>query len=171
MPSNLPGSATSTARQAYQLMAGLVTKLASTASGLGASLLGIEDSAGYFTGTTVEGALAELGLVRPDVLLTDPGDGGAIAVTRSGCVPIVTAGAGQTRTLAVPTFIGQMLTLFMKTDGGGDAVVTVAAAINVAGNTHITLNDVNDSIQLVGVSNGVSLVWRVSQNDGCTLAA
>lgn len=169
MPTSIPGSATSTARQASQLMAGFITKLASTATGLGASLLGVEDAGSYVNGATVEAVLAELGLVRPDVLLTDPGNAGAIGVTRSGCVPIVTAGA-ETRTLAVPTFIGQMLTLFMKTDGG-DCVVTVTGGMNVAGNTHATLNDVNDSLQLVGVSNGVTLVWRVSQNDGCTLAA
>lgn len=35
--------------------------LASTANGQGASLLGIEDSGAYFTATTVEGALAEIG--------------------------------------------------------------------------------------------------------------
>jgi hypothetical protein len=38
----------------------LSTDLASTATGKGASLIGIEDSAGNFTATTVEGALAEL---------------------------------------------------------------------------------------------------------------
>lgn len=36
--------------------------LSSTANGLGASIIGIEDSAGYFSSSDVEGALAELGL-------------------------------------------------------------------------------------------------------------
>lgn len=36
-------------------------QLASTAANLGASLVGVEDAGGYFTGTTVEAALAELG--------------------------------------------------------------------------------------------------------------
>lgn len=169
MPSSLPGSATFTARQAYQRMTAFITNLASTTSGLGATLIGIADTASYFTGTTVEAALAELGLVRPDVLITDPGNAGAIPVTRSGSVPIVTT-AAQTRTLAVPTFIGQMITIYMQTDGG-DCVLTVTGGMNLAGNTHATFDNVGDSLLLVGVSNGVSLVWRVAQNDGCVLAA
>lgn len=40
------------------------TDLASTASGKGASLIGIQDSAGKITATTVEGALAELAANR-----------------------------------------------------------------------------------------------------------
>lgn len=36
-------------------------QLASAAANLGASLVGVEDAGGYFTGTTVEAALAELG--------------------------------------------------------------------------------------------------------------
>jgi hypothetical protein len=39
----------------------IVSDLASTASGKGASTVGIYDTANYFTSTTVEGALAELG--------------------------------------------------------------------------------------------------------------
>jgi hypothetical protein len=38
----------------------LAPDLASTANGEGASLIGVEDSAGYFTATTVEGVLEEL---------------------------------------------------------------------------------------------------------------
>ena len=48
--------------------------------------------------------------------IPDPGDAGAIPVAQSGYVPIVTAGS-ETRTLAIPTFVGQELLLFIKTDG------------------------------------------------------
>lgn len=64
--------------------------------------------------------------------LIDPGNAGAIPVTRSGHVPLVTTGA-QTRTIAAPTFTGQELLLFLKTDGG-DCVVTVPTGINQNGN-------------------------------------
>jgi len=157
-----------TARQVSQLVSNFQAQLASTTASFGAALVGVVDSAGYFSGTTVEAVLAELGIVRPDNIITDPGNAGAIVVTRSGTCALVTTGA-QTRTLAIPTFINQMVTLYFQTDGG-DCVVTVAQAINVAGNTAITLNDVNDSIQLVAVYNGTALRWRVAQNDGCTLA-
>lgn len=158
---------TYTARQVSQIVSAFQTQLASTTASLGAALVGVVDAGTYYTGVTVEAVLAELGIIRPDNNITDPGNAGAIVVTRSGTCPIVSA-AAETRTLAIPTFVNQMLTLYFKTDGG-DCVVTVAQAINVAGNTTITLNDVNDSIQLVGVYNGTALRWRVSQNDGCTL--
>jgi len=134
----------------------------------GAALVGVADTAAYLTGTTVEAALAELGLAMVGTIITDPGNGGAIPVTRSGTCAIVTSGA-QTRTLAAPTFVNQRIVLYFQTDGG-DCVVTVANAFNVAGNTIVTLNDVNDSVQLVGVYNGSALRWRLAENDGCALS-
>lgn len=100
--------------------------------------------------------------------IADPGNAGAIPVTASGRVAIVTAGA-ETRTLAAPTIVGQRLLVYMKTDGG-DAVVTVAAAINATGNNTITLNDAGDAIELVAVENGSNKRWVVVFNSGCTLS-
>lgn len=92
----------------------------------------------------------------------------AIPVRYSGSVNVTTAGA-ETRTLAIPSYVGQMLSLFFQTDGG-DCVVTAATAINAAGNTIITLNDANDSITLRAVHTGAALAWRVISNDGATLS-
>ena len=100
--------------------------------------------------------------------IADPGNAAAIPVTASGRVAIVTAGA-ETRTLAVPTIVGQRLLIYMKTDGG-DAVITVAAAINATGNNTITLNDAGDAIELVAVENGSDKRWVVVFNSGCTLS-
>ena len=100
--------------------------------------------------------------------IADPGNAGAIPVTKSGHVEIVTAGA-ETRTLAVPTFVGQELLVVMKTDGG-DGVITVAAAINQTGNNTITLNDAGDTVRLMGIKSGSNLRWRVVVNDGAALS-
>ncbi|MBK7782329.1 MAG: hypothetical protein IPJ58_16455 [Ardenticatenia bacterium] len=100
--------------------------------------------------------------------IADPGNAGAIPVTASGRVAIVSAGA-ETRTLAVPTIVGQRLLIYMKTDGG-DAVITVAAAINATGNTIITLNDAGDAIELVAVENGSNKRWVVAFNSGAALS-
>ena len=100
--------------------------------------------------------------------VADPGNAGAIPVTASGYVPIVTAGA-ETRTLAAPSFVGQELLLYMKTDGG-DAVITCATGVNQTGNNTITMNDAGDTIRLVAVESGANKRWRVVVNDGCTLA-
>jgi predicted RecA/RadA family phage recombinase len=109
---------------------------------------------------TVENSL---GTVR-----ADPGNAGAIPADYSGSVQIVTA-AGETRTLANPAFVGQMLAISMKTDAG-DCVIAVAAAFNQTGNNRITLNDAGDTVVLVGIESGANKRWRVMVNDGATLS-
>ena len=133
-----------------------------------ASAISLLDTAGLTAAAEVEAAIADLLLRSSAVAITDPGDAGAIPVTRSGVCPITTAGA-ETRTLAIPSFVGQRLTIPMDVDGG-DAVITVAAAFNQTGNNTITLNDAGDTVELVGVQVGGALVWRVVVNDGATLA-
>jgi predicted RecA/RadA family phage recombinase len=100
--------------------------------------------------------------------IVDPGNAGAIPVTDSGNVAIVTAGA-ETRTLAAPTKAGQQLSICMKTDGG-DCVITCATLINQTGNNTITLNDAGDSLLLVAITMGANLRWRVAYNDGAVLS-
>lgn len=68
----------------------ITSDLASTSNAKGASCIGIEDSGGLITATTVEGALAELagsGATRPDLIL---GDGSELTIA-SGAIT-VTAG-------------------------------------------------------------------------------
>lgn len=101
-------------------------------------------------------------------LIADPGNAGAIPVTKSGYCPIVTAGS-ETRTLAAPATIGQELLLYIKTDGG-TCVITVASAINQTGNNTITLADVRDVIRLVAIESGSNKVWHVVSSDGAALS-
>jgi predicted RecA/RadA family phage recombinase len=100
--------------------------------------------------------------------IADPGNAGAIPVTASGHVDIVTA-AAETRTLAAPSFVGQELLVSMKTDGG-DCVIAVATTINQTGNNRITLNDAGDAILLAAKANGSNIRWSVVSNDGCALS-
>jgi hypothetical protein len=83
-------------------------------------------------------------------------------------VDIVTTGA-QTRTLAAPTAVGQLLEISLKTDGG-DCVITCATTINQTGNTTITLNDAGDAVLLMAKANGANIRWSVVSNDGAALA-
>ena len=100
--------------------------------------------------------------------ITDPGNAGAIPITDSGHVDLVTA-AAETRTLAAPTYVGQLLLLSLKTDGG-DCVVTCATTVNQTENNTITLGDAGDAILLVAKANGANKRWSVVSNDGCALS-
>lgn len=145
---------------------GLGSKLASVATSKGASLVGVEDSAGHFAGATAEAVLAEIGAYIPRVL-TDPGNAGAIPVTASGYVPLVTAGA-ETRTVADPTKVGLMLTLHFLTDGG-DCVITFASPVNAAGNNTLTHDTAGEQVVLQSCKDGASaFAWRVVANEAAT---
>lgn len=165
------GTATSCTFTTAITSAGLAS-LALTTTGNGASLVGIEDSASYITGTTVETALAELARIAPKRNL------GALAASA-----VINAGAGgsyymtigssgaETNTLAVPTVQGSILSLCAATVGTGTRVVTVASAINKAGNNTITFAAAGDRITLIANAVGAStLAWRVLANDGPTLS-
>ena len=145
--------------------------LASTASGKGASLIGVQDAAALLAASTVEAALAELVKYEP-VALADPGDGAAIPVTRSANVAItIAAGATETNTLAIPTFKGQRMVLSADVVGaGGTRAVTAAAAINQAGNTHMTFGAARAAITLEAIQVAGALVWQVIGNDGVALS-
>jgi hypothetical protein len=56
----------------------LASNLAATTSGKGASLVGVYDVATYFSGTTVEAVLAELGLFAANMALTTNGNGASM---------------------------------------------------------------------------------------------
>ena len=112
-----------------------------------------------FTATTHETTSAEI---------TDPGNAGAIHVTESGHVALVSAGA-ETRTLAAPTFAGQVLELYFKTRVG-DIAITCATGVNTAANTVMTFNTAGDVVVLMAVESGANLRWRIIANDTVALS-
>ena len=148
--------------------ADVATHIADGSAAHAASAISIAD-AGLFTAqTTVEAALQEIYPKAP-VAIADPGDAGAIPVTRSGSVAITTA-AAETRTLAIPAVAGITLVINCDVYAVGDAVITVAAAINQTGNNTITINTAGDTVVLTAVQVAGALVWRVVVNDGATLS-
>jgi len=117
------------------------------------------------------GALTLANAAKPlSFAIADPGDGEAIPVTASGHVDIVSGAGGETNTLAVPAFAGQVLAITLKTDGGGDRVITVADPHIDGTNNTITLNDAGDTVLLLGVSIGATFGWRLVVNVGATLS-
>ena len=108
--------------------------------------------------------------------VADPGNAGAIplvdaqGLAASTDCSLVTAGA-ETRTIAAPSFAGQQCRLYFLTDGG-NAVTTVAAAFNVAGNTILTMAAAGNSCTLEAFSTTAkaTVAWRLVYNDGATLS-
>jgi len=100
----------------------------------------------------------------------DPGTGQAIPVDLSASIALVIGAGAETNTLAAPTFQGQQLSICCKSVGGGTRTITAAAAINVAGNTHMAFSVARHAILLTGVQVGAALVWSVTSKDGTALS-
>jgi hypothetical protein len=94
--------------------------------------------------------------------IDDPGTGVAIPVTSSGTVAITTGATGETNTLDAPLFVGQQLGFCLKTDGGGDRVVTYNT------NKTLTFGDAGDTAVLMGIRLGNALAWAIVANSGVT---
>lgn len=103
--------------------------------------------------------------------IADPGTGEAIPVTGSGYVEIAIGDAAQTNTLAVPTFVGQELTIYaVSVTGTGTRTITVASAVNQTGNNTILLDAAGETVVLRAIKVGAALAWRVIVADGATLS-
>lgn len=100
-------------------------------------------------------------------IINDPGDAGVITPTMQHQVcEMVSGGSGETRTLTNPDRPGIRFLLRLKTDGGGDAVVTASNGFNVAGATVATFADAGDQLELVSVSHTTGFRWEVLSNVG-----
>ncbi len=95
-------------------------------------------------------------------VIADPGDGLAIPVTSNGTCALTSAGA-ETRTLAIPAWLGQTIVLTFDTDGG-NIVITAASAINVNGDTIMTFTDIGETVTLQAVSRGAVVFCSIQGN-------
>lgn len=94
-------------------------------------------------------------------VVSAPTADGPIPVDASASVLIVTGAGDLNLTVAAPSFAGQELLLFMQTDGGGNAIVTFAAAVNVANDTIATFANVNESLYCKAfATSAAGLQWR-----------
>ncbi len=92
-------------------------------------------------------------LYRGPKSVTDPGNGGTIRFTKDLQIcELVSGASGETRTLAAPSKAGIRAAIRMKTDGGGDIVVTAAAGFNVALETKAVFADASDFLPLISVT-------------------
>jgi hypothetical protein len=106
-------------------------------------------------------------LYRGPKVLKDPGNAGIIRANADLQIcELVTGASGETRTLATPTKPGIRLVIRLKTDGGGDAVITASAGLNVALETQATLGDASDFLSLISVTiSGTSHRWEILEGN------
>jgi len=149
--------------------ADVATHIADSSAAHAASAISIADAGTFTAQTTVEAALQEMYPHIP-AAISDPGDAGAIPVTRSGNCALTSGADAETRTIAIPTLVGQRISISLDVDGGGDVVVTTASTINQTGNNTITMGDAGDTVILEGVQVAAALVWKIVLNDGCALS-
>lgn len=97
------------------------------------------------------------------IQIVDPGDAGAIVADRNPMyVPLVSA-AAETRTLARPTKVGDIVILFFKTDGG-DITLTVTGGFNEAADTTLTFANAGEFAMFVSCYDGTNYLWRQVSN-------
>lgn len=102
--------------------------------------------------------------------LIDPGDAGALPISKSGMIAFdSTVAGGETRTLAAPASAGLMLAMVLRTDGG---TVVVTAAHNVDGSADgITFDNAGDWILLQSIPvSKTAFEWRQVANIGAAVA-
>jgi predicted RecA/RadA family phage recombinase len=95
--------------------------------------------------------------------ITDPGASGAIPITASGYVNMVSAGA-ETRTLAAPASEGELLLICFQTKVG-NIVITCASTFNRTGNNTATFSAAGQSMLLIGIKSGSNLLWMSVVSD------
>ena len=117
---------------------------------------------GDFTGNITGNVTGNLTGIVIGTVTTRAG-AGAVPIT-AATVQITTTGSAAALTLANGT-AGQLLTLVMTSDGGGDATLTPTTK---TGFTTIVFGDVGDSVVLQYFT---TLGWMVVSNNGATVNA
>jgi len=104
--------------------------------------------------------------------LLDPGNVGDIEVLHDdGYMPMDILGAGHNRNLAIPTYVGQRLTIIHDATANAGTVTSAQDITDVGGQNVIQFTAaLGEMIVLEGVNFGVGLRWRVLSNpDGLVI--
>ena len=101
--------------------------------------------------------------------VTSSSNASALPVEMSTMISLTTSSGNETRTLAAPSFLGQELTLYLKTNGGTDCTVTCSTTIAEDGSNTILFNATGESLFLRAVEEGSNLRWRCAVADGATV--
>jgi len=167
----------------------LTTLLASTSNGEGASLVGIEDSAGKITATTVEGALAEIAAITNGITATAAEinarcdqsaneesitEAGALSTTKTESKLTGPGSGTYAVTLAAPTVaeVGRLKIITMTATTANNAVTM--ALTNVVGGSQsssASFDAAGETLVLLGIRVAATTYrWLVLKEYGVTLS-
>ena len=94
------------------------------------------------------------------VEIKDPGASGQILVPdQHHMVCALTTAASETRTMAIPKFLGQVCTLTLTVDGG-NCSVNIAGDANTLGHDTVLFTAVGQAITMTGAMLSGALRWR-----------
>ncbi len=97
--------------------------------------------------------------------LADPGNGGTITATAQDSIVRLIGGAGETRTIADPTILGQRLTLYSEVVAP-TVTVTATSAIDASSNDLVRFTAPGQTVWFVAVSKiGGGLRWQYMGSD------
>lgn len=161
----------------FRSLRDLVSKLASTASGYGASLIGIQDAGTLYTATTVEGALAEVrtasNAVTTNLASTDSGKGASLVAVRDAgslyTAATVEAALAEVKALA-DAAVGAVKRTVTVGEGdltGTSQVVNIGAALPT--NAIVFAHEIKVNTQ--GVLAGNDLTIKIGGTDDDAIVA
>ena len=107
-------------------------------------------------------------MAQSDWIIADPGDTGSIDVRKSG-VCNMTSAAAETRTLPIPSFVGQWIGLGCDVFVGA-ITVTVTGGMNNTGSTTLAFGAAGTYAHLTGVLIAGVLRWRIDTVSTMTTA-
>lgn len=113
---------------------------------------------------------------KPKLAIVNVAANENVSLPKLSCVALVISGNSSDNTLTLPSCsvsIGVEINVYLKTDGGNNAVITRAGSDVIQNgsadlsNTTVTLNDAGDFVTLLCVS---STEWQVIINNGGVVA-
>lgn len=107
----------------------------------------------------IRSAIQRICMESVATVISDPGNAGAIRATTSGTCLLIVGAAPETRTVGVPSFVGQVLVCCIDVTGGGTCSITPY------GHAAVTLAHAGDTAILRAVRSGGVNVWRVTGSE------
>ena len=137
-----------------------------------AGSLALRSNGSLYMNTNGVTAWALIGAVTVpgNAVIPDVANGGALANNLSGNLALTYGAGAETRTIANPVVVGQVLNISVASAGAGSCAITFASDIGTVGQNVATFNAADDYLQVTAVNRGGTVVWQLVSNQGVVLS-